>query len=110
MENNYYPWNVQVLVDWLKQELAHYKNLPILSHQLKIPTYELQRWFTSSMPHLTLHHIRAIAAYRGLAMQEIIHWLDLKPAHIKELIAKENTAQKIELDDSETVVLTFLEP
>lgn len=85
---NHYPWNVQVLVDWLKLELTYQPDLRTLATKLSIPSPVLGQWLTSATPVITLVQLRAVAHYRGLSLEETIQWLDLKPAHVADLIAQ----------------------
>jgi hypothetical protein len=42
---------------------------------------------SSPVPTITLSDLRAIAEYRRWSLQQTMGWLELKPAHMEELIA-----------------------
>lgn len=108
MENSYYPWKTQIIADWLTQELANYQSLLEFSAQLNICPHELRAWLTSASPTITLKQIREIARYRQWDIQTTINWLDLKPAHVKELIAQDPSAYAVKVEDAD-VLLKFLD-
>ena len=85
---NLYPWNIQALVNWLKREFGDGSKRTLETH-LKVPGYVIQSWFTSPMPLITLSHIRLIAQYRGWSLKETLDWLEIRPAHLQELIEQE---------------------
>ena len=103
VEKNYYSWNTQVLIDWLRQELCGFQNLRLMSAELNIPSHELQAWFTSPMPTINLKQIQEIAKYREWDIDATMHWLGLKPAHIRSIVSQELFAHGIKLEDLEIV-------
>ena len=94
MRTDYYPWNVQVLIAWLKLELTCRDSLRDLAAALKVPHQVLNSWFKDVMPAISLQHIRNIAEYRNWSMQRTLDWLDIKPAHLEELIAHESLSDR----------------
>lgn len=85
---NYYPWNTQVLVDWLNQEFKQ-NNSSDLEAALNVPVSTIKSWLTESSPRITLADIRAIAQYRGWNLEQSVSWLGLRPAHVQELIQQD---------------------
>jgi hypothetical protein len=100
MTTSYYPWNVQVLIRWLKQELTAQGNLRDLATALQVPIPVLMDWFKGAMPIITLQHIRGIAQYRGWSVQQTLGWLELKPAHVEELIAQDALCDRTSWNDA----------
>lgn len=88
MVKNYYPWNVQALAAWLKQELAFFQDSRALAARLKVTPFILQNWLISPIPDITLDQIHSIAEYRNWNIQQTIQWLGLQPAHMATLIAQ----------------------
>lgn len=88
---NYYPWNTSALVEWLKQELRHHE-IQSLEATLNIPRRHIKSWLIDPSPTVTLMQIRAIAQYRGWNLNQMIEWLQLQPAHVKELINQDISA------------------
>ena len=82
---NYYPWNTAALLEWLKQE-PFYPERQRLEALLKLPRNSIKSWLVDPTPTITLAQIRAIAQYRGWNLNQMIDWLELQPAHVKELI------------------------
>ncbi|HEY9880919.1 MAG TPA: hypothetical protein V6D29_20845 [Leptolyngbyaceae cyanobacterium] len=81
MSRNYYPWNVRVLVDWLK---AH-KDAAPTSSSLPVPLDMLDDWLINPSPDITLQQLQAIARYQSQSLEQTAQWLDIKPAHLEEL-------------------------
>lgn len=84
---SYYPWNAEVLVRWLKEELHHHGKQH-LEDALKIQKQVLRSWLTAPLPAITLAQIHAIADYRGWSVNQVIEWLELRPGHVQELAAQ----------------------
>ncbi|WP_017300895.1 hypothetical protein [Nodosilinea nodulosa] len=82
---NYYPWNTEALLEWLKQELNNPENQGAET-TLQVPRHVIRAWLTEPSPTITLAHIRAIAQHRGWNLNQIIDWLQLQPAHVQDLI------------------------
>ncbi|MGG6238956.1 hypothetical protein ACQ4N7_09975 [Nodosilinea sp. AN01ver1] len=82
---NYYPWNTAALLEWLKRE-PYYHERQNLEALLKLPRNSIKSWLIDPTPTITLAQIRAIAQYRGWNLNQMIDWLELQPAHVKELI------------------------
>ena len=82
---NYYPWNTAALLEWLKQE-PFYPERQRLEALLKLPRNSIKSWLVDPTPTITLAQIRAIAQYIGWNLNQMIDWLELQPAHVKELI------------------------
>ncbi|PSN14522.1 hypothetical protein C7293_11310 [filamentous cyanobacterium CCT1] len=82
---NHYPWNTAALLEWLKQE-PYYQERQTLEALLKLPRNSIKSWLIDPTPTITLAQIRAIAQYRGWNLNQMIDWLELQPAHVKELI------------------------
>ncbi|PSR18378.1 hypothetical protein C8255_07805 [filamentous cyanobacterium CCP3] len=82
---NHYPWNTTVLLEWLKQE-PYYHERQSLEALLKLPKNSIKSWLIDPAPTITLEQIRAIAQYRGWNLNQMIDWLELQPAHVRELI------------------------
>lgn len=103
MSTAYYPWNVQILVKWLKLELLYHGSLRDLSIALQVAPYTLSRWFTGSWPAITLQDIRGIAQYRGWSMHQTLHWLELNPAHVDALIVDDPLGDRVSWDDAKAL-------
>ncbi|MBE9112977.1 hypothetical protein IQ273_26675 [Nodosilinea sp. LEGE 07298] len=88
---NYYPWNTSALTEWLKQELSHRERDSLVA-ALKIPNRQIKAWLIDPAPTITLVQIRAIAQYRGWNLNQMIEWLGLQPAHVKELLSHDVSA------------------
>ncbi|HEY9878248.1 MAG TPA: hypothetical protein V6D29_07315 [Leptolyngbyaceae cyanobacterium] len=84
MSRNYYPWKVQVLIDWLKLELATHKDSTLASN-LPVPLDMLDNWLVNPSPDITLQQLQAIAHYRGQTLEQTAEWLEIKSAHLEEL-------------------------
>ncbi|MBE9157385.1 hypothetical protein IQ265_11195 [Nodosilinea sp. LEGE 06152] len=82
---NHYPWNTTALIEWLKQEPCYHEKQR-LEAMLNIPKHSIKSWLIDPTPTITLAQIRAIAQYRGWNLNQMIDWLELQPAHVKELI------------------------
>ncbi|WOD40362.1 hypothetical protein [Nodosilinea sp. E11] len=82
---NYYPWNAKTLVEWLNDEFC-FNDFQKLEDTLNIPKHIAKAWLTEPFPSITLAQIRLIAQYRGWKLDQMIEWLELKPAHVQELI------------------------
>lgn len=85
MSRNYYPWKVQVLIDWLKLELATSKNVTSPTDGLPVPLDMLDDWMVNPSPDITLQQIQAIARYQGQSLEQTTQWLGIKPAHLEAL-------------------------
>lgn len=82
---NYYRWNIQALVDWTRNEVSRTGNFQVLSERLRIPQRDLREWLLIPFPSITLEHLQLIARYRSCDVDEVVHWLDIQPAHLSEL-------------------------
>lgn len=102
MTTSYYPWNVQVLINWLKLELSAQGNLRGLATTLQVPIPVLMSWFKGAMPPINLQHIRGIAQHRGWSLQQTLIWLEIKPAHLEELIAQDGLGDRTSWADAKT--------
>ncbi|MGB3309138.1 MAG: hypothetical protein WA939_09680 [Nodosilinea sp.] len=59
---------------------------------MNIPRRHIKSWLIDPSPTVTLMQIRAIAQYRGWNLNQMIEWLQLQPAHVKELINQDISA------------------
>jgi|GEM_PF-3517669 hypothetical protein len=89
MGTSHYPWNTQVLVDWLRQELTYYGGIQALAASLKLPPAVIRNWLTSPIPAITLAQVVAIANRRRWSVQQTIQWLGLQPAHVEVLMTED---------------------
>lgn len=92
-----YPWNNQVLTDWLKLKMAAGETLYKLSSDLQISCFVIQEWMTLSFPKITLSQIKLIADYRSWTLEHTAEWLDIKPAHMSEMLenSKKSSRAKV---------------
>jgi hypothetical protein len=90
---NYYPWNVSKLAYWLRGERARYENTLELSEQLGIPVEKIYRWMRERSLAIALVDIQSLAKYRKSSIQELLAWLEIKPAHW-ELLLEESETQR----------------
>jgi hypothetical protein len=90
MSTTYYPWNVQTLVSWLKLELSYHSDMRSLAAALQLPVPVIRDWFRGGVPTITLQQVRHIAHYRRWSVCQTLQWLELKPAHIDELVAQDS--------------------
>ncbi|MBD2111254.1 MULTISPECIES: hypothetical protein [Cyanophyceae] len=100
MSTAYYPWNVQVLVEWLRLELRHHGSSRDLSTALQVPSHTLSHWLQSSLPTVTLQDIRCIAQYRGWSVRQTLRWLELQPAHVDALIVEDPLSYRVSWSDA----------
>ncbi len=103
MRTTYYPWNVQVLTDWLKLEITYQGNLKDLAAALKVPPHVLNNWLKDQMPTISLPQVRNIAQYRSWSVRQTLDWLELKPAHVEELIAQDPIGDRIAPSDAKAL-------
>lgn len=82
---NYYQWNTQELVNWLRSEIARAGTLQDLSDRLGIPRPVLREWLVLPFPMITLQQIQLISFYRDLSFDATVEWLEIKSAHMSEL-------------------------
>ncbi len=87
---NFYPWNIEGLRNWLRQELSFYKDMEAFSNSLDVDTKILRIWLESrkndfAVP-ITYDHIIAISKLRSFSVKETMNWLNLKPQHVQELL------------------------
>lgn len=83
---NYYPWSTQTLVNWIHSEACPSRDLQAASNQMQLPYQRVQAWRTEPLPKITLQDIRAITQYRGWNLNQTLQWLEITPAHFKELV------------------------
>ncbi|TVQ08189.1 MAG: hypothetical protein EA368_12310 [Leptolyngbya sp. DLM2.Bin27] len=102
MSTAYYPWNVENLAGWLKLELTYHGSMQALAAALQLPTHVVRAWFQSALPTITLHQVRHIAQYRRWSVQQTLQWLELKPAHVDELMAQA-ASDRISWDDANAI-------
>jgi hypothetical protein len=105
MSTSYYPWNVQALVSWLKLELSYHDNMQSLAVALQLPISVINAWFRGELPTITLQQVRHIAQYRRWSVGQTLQWLELKPAHVDELIAQDATGDRVRWDDTKALWL-----
>jgi hypothetical protein len=86
MKIDYYPWNVQALVDWLSAEGALYTNPGEFAAALGISRVTLRRWKGSHLPDITLEEIYSLARYRRCSLEATIQWLGITPMHLDLLV------------------------
>ncbi|MBD0268828.1 MAG: hypothetical protein ICV77_11105 [Cyanobacteria bacterium Co-bin8] len=87
MGKNYYPWNIQALVEWLRAEMARDKAVKGAVTGLDISPDTIEDWMVSRSIDITLDQIQAIAHYRRWSIEQTTQWLGIKPAHFKELVS-----------------------
>ena len=85
MKIAHYPWNVQVLADWLKAEISTGKSLLELANALRISQKILLKWLTLPAPLITLEQIQAIARYQNWDFDGTVQWLGIGLVHLEEL-------------------------
>lgn len=86
MPKSYYPWNLQELVVWLKEEQSRCQGFQALASTLGIPQQTLLAWLRGTNTDITLEQLCAIARYRGWSTQVTVQWLEIKPAHWQTLL------------------------
>lgn len=96
MTTNHYPWNLQVLVDWLNLEVSKGIAPKTLANNLQIPLPTIQAWQTQSIPTIELAHVVAIAQYRGKSVIQTAQWLGIKPAHFEALLHQTRFSNSID--------------
>ena len=85
MKIAHYPWNVQLLADWLKAEISTGKSLLELANALRISQKILLKWLTLPAPLITLEQIQAIARYQNWDFDGTVQWLGIGLVHLEEL-------------------------
>jgi hypothetical protein len=103
MITNYYPWNVQTLATWLRLELRTYRSPRALAVTLQVPSSSLRAWLSSPLPTITLSDLRSIAEYRRWSLQQTMGWLELKPAHMEELIAQDSLGDRLNWGEAKAI-------
>lgn len=103
MGTTYYPWNVGVLVAWLKLELAYCGSSRDIAAALQVPPQSLNSWLRQALPTITLQEIYGISQYRGWSVYQTLRWLELKPAHIEELIAQDPLGDRMDWNDAKAL-------
>lgn len=88
MTINHYPWNIQALVTWVKQELARGKTLETLAGDLQTSPDVLRDWTMSPAPLIGLDEVRALAHYRGWGIDQTLQWLGITPVHWEEMLRR----------------------
>jgi hypothetical protein len=88
MNFNYYPWNIQRLVEWLQAELKQHKNGAGSIFGLGLSAEEIQGWVFLNSPHISLEQLQAIAHYRRWSLGKTAEWLEIKPVHLEELMGQ----------------------
>lgn len=87
---DYYPWNVENLSIWVKQQLDQYENINSLSEHLNIDAKNLRAWLQSNKFDITVpitrEQIVAISQYRHCSVDQVISWLEIKPLHWQSLL------------------------
>lgn len=86
MQTNYYPWNVQSLVNWLNEECSKYESLEAFSQVIGIAVFSLTEWKMYQSLNITLEQINALARYRNCDLMQTVQWLGIKEFHLQELI------------------------
>lgn len=85
---NFYTWNTQALVNWLRQELSTGIKPDDLCEELCASRSVFQEWMVLPFPEITAEQICAIAHYRHQDCDTVIEWLGIKPAHMEELLER----------------------
>jgi hypothetical protein len=89
---NYYPWNVQALVDWIKGEVAPLSCSGAAASpgsSLGISNDTLLDWQVNPAPQITLGHIVELARYRRWSFDQTVQWLGITLAHLEELSGRQ---------------------
>lgn len=100
---NYYPWNVQALVDWVKGEVAPLSRSRAASSpgsSLGISSDTLLDWQVNPAPEITLEHIVELARYRRWSFDQTVQWLGINLAHLEELSGRQLSRGAAELRGS----------
>lgn len=98
-----YPWNTQILIEWLKLELINCGSCRALSTALHVSPDRLTHWFNGSRPRLTLQDIRCIAQYRCWNVRQTLRWLELQPAHVDALIVADPLSYRVSWSDAKAL-------
>lgn len=95
---NYYPWNTQTFIAWVKAELSKGEDPQDLAKNLRIPVPVFSEWLLQSSPSavspITLEQIHAVARLRGWKLDKTLEWLGIGSAHLAELKAEARAASR----------------
>ncbi|MGB3136839.1 MAG: hypothetical protein WBG38_07860 [Nodosilinea sp.] len=103
MRTTYYPWNVDILVSWLKLELTCSGSFRDIADALQIPPHILSGWLRGSMPAIGLSEVLAISQYRSWSLHQTLRWLELKPAHIEEIMAQSPLGDQLDWSNTKAL-------
>ncbi|MDB9527077.1 hypothetical protein PN498_13835 [Oscillatoria sp. CS-180] len=90
---NYYPWKIDSLKNFLELEMCCGRDLKEIANRLSISSSVLKGWLTppySITLTITFEQIRAIAHYRGWSIDKTLEWLEIGPAHLKEILERQS--------------------
>lgn len=88
MRNNYYPWNVQALTQWLTLEQSNYSDTRAFAAALDIPISTLRVWKSNAYPTIDQEHLLALARYRQSSLEAVLAWLEINPVHLEPQLAQ----------------------
>lgn len=85
MQINYYPWNTELLTEWIATEQSKYPNLDAFEKVIGISSITLFKWRKGQCFDITLEQISAVARYRDWTFTQTVLWLGIKQIHLEEL-------------------------
>lgn len=87
MTQNYYPWNIQALSEWLQSESKQYANNRELANALGVSVDVLNLWLLNSVADINFSQLQSIARYRQWTIAQTAEWLRILPAHFEEMVS-----------------------